>query len=236
MKKTIIIFSAALFIILSGSASFAKNYTLSTHARLVTKVDSNSDVLLIQLTNTTKSALSIRWVMLSNTVQNTPWAYTLCDLNTCFTTSSSIPNTATDLVDPSGGGAFNLTIHYNQKPGSGIIQIALWDVNEPSNQDTILFSVDATRLSVENNNFEGISLKLYPNPSSDYINIQQASNTGFIPAKAIITNAQGQIVQTASLIGLSDAHLPVHNLPQGVYYLSLKDASGRETICRFVKE
>jgi hypothetical protein len=234
--KAVSTFFTALFICLLGSTiSYGSNYSIPVHTVRITKVDSAGDVLLIHVTNLTKADLNIHWQMISNSISNTGWSYQFCDLNTCYTSTAAIPYATNNLVDPSASSAYNLTIlHYNHILASGLIKIALWDVKDPATVDTILFVIDATRLGVENNVVPAVSVSLFPNPATGYINLGMATN-GFAPVKAVVFNAFGQQVASQN-ISADVTRLDVDALAKGMYIIRIEDKSGREAIKQFVKE
>ena len=66
---------------------------------------------------------------------------------------------------------------------------------------------------------EGLGVRIYPNPSTDILNID--IEPLYIGAIAEITNAFGQIVLSQPLV-TQQATLNIENLKRGMYYLSIK--------------
>ncbi|MDE1192886.1 MAG: T9SS type A sorting domain-containing protein [Arachidicoccus sp.] len=71
------------------------------------------------------------------------------------------------------------------------------------------------------------SIKIYPNPSSDFINISgiTANNPTFR-----ILNENGQIVLTSA-----SYKIPVFSLSKGIYFIQLIDSNNTKTIGKFIK-
>jgi peptidyl-prolyl cis-trans isomerase B (cyclophilin B) len=80
------------------------------------------------------------------------------------------------------------------------------------------------------------NIKIYPNPTSEYIKFQ-SDDSDIIVQSAIIRDISGRSYyneQFNSPVSVSDLSIPVSEFPNGVFYLSLKEISGKEYILRFV--
>jgi len=75
-----------------------------------------------------------------------------------------------------------------------------------------------------------VNLKLFPNPATDQITIQDINNK--IPGNIIIFDAWGKMVHQ-KIVGSSQAVIDVKNLPSGVYYLRTEQSAAA---IKFVKQ
>jgi len=84
--------------------------------------------------------------------------------------------------------------------------------------------IDAGTLSAED--LDSQNLFIYPNPTSDFVNIQYAEEFN----KAVIFNGLGQKVHEVEMKG--DANIDIRNLPKGVYFLKIES----QNLTKFIKE
>ena len=73
-------------------------------------------------------------------------------------------------------------------------------------------------------------MSIYPNPTRDWIEI--GIPEGFRPEKIKIYSTSGRLYQSEAYSG----RISVANLPDGIYFLELKDKDKRVFIAGFVKE
>lgn len=81
-----------------------------------------------------------------------------------------------------------------------------------------------------------IASGLYPNPSTDAINVMLSVPTGQQNIKGCITSVSGKAVKTFEqpLTGNSEMHIAVNELPKGIYLLQLTCGQQRQTL-KFIK-
>ena len=77
------------------------------------------------------------------------------------------------------------------------------------------------------------SVTLYPNPTSDFLNINTAHS--FSNAQLYIRNATGQLVKQIALNGSGTINVSVKNLLAGIYSAEVKDAAD-DIKLPFIKE
>lgn len=67
-------------------------------------------------------------------------------------------------------------------------------------------------------------LKLYPNPASDYINVQYANNEAGKTAEIVLLDAQGRLLQQFQndAQGKTEQRLNIQDLPNGTYFVKVK--------------
>ena len=80
--------------------------------------------------------------------------------------------------------------------------------------------MDGTALPVSREQFSNI--KIYPNPSTGFINISNLKET----SRVRITNITGQVVKDV-MVGVNDNRIDIQELSQGFYFVELE---GKKTI------
>ena len=89
---------------------------------------------------------------------------------------------------------------------------------------------------VNETEFNSGNIRIYPNPANESINFAVDNNSILINS-LVITDITGKMYfmqQHATPVNISDISVPVSNLQAGVYYVKIKDASGKDFILRFV--
>ena len=83
----------------------------------------------------------------------------------------------------------------------------------------------------------GVDITLAPNPVADFLNVSISSERDYDVAMSIV-NSAGQVVSSLELLkiwqGDIEVDVPVHQLKDGVYYLSLNGSEGK-LVQRFIK-
>ena len=105
-----------------------------------------------------------------------------------------------------------------------------FDYNAPIITNTVSTEI-VTQLSVEENKIEA-SIKIYPNPVNDYLNVKSKK-----PIKQIaIYDLQGRQIKTMALTGnLTTTKADLSSLSKGVYFVSIKTETGIQ-ISKIIKE
>jgi len=81
-------------------------------------------------------------------------------------------------------------------------------------------------------NFQpNLAIQLYPNPANQWTTV--LTPAGF--DEIIITNAQGQIIDRIAGTSLQQQQLALNSMPDGMYYLTIKSATGKVVINQLVK-
>ncbi|WP_159802198.1 FG-GAP-like repeat-containing protein [Flavobacterium sp. MK4S-17] len=79
--------------------------------------------------------------------------------------------------------------------------------------------------------FNSNLFKLYPNPASDFIHINNSNNLAF--ANALVYDLNGRLIKT---VAVEQDKIDVQNLSKGVYILMLKEQGGKYYSNKFIKE
>jgi Secretion system C-terminal sorting domain len=83
--------------------------------------------------------------------------------------------------------------------------------------------LDASVIVGTENGYTRSTVKVYPNPTNTILNIEIPQN---IKANAYLYNALGQMMKQTNIIA-SQTQLTTYDIPNGIYFLSVVDASGR---------
>lgn len=79
------------------------------------------------------------------------------------------------------------------------------------------------------------SAKLFPNPASDYLSIKFESPVAKM-VKVTVHNIIGNLLEVDNeVIDDYELHLKVKELPEGVYFLSIKDDTNTQASFKFLK-
>jgi hypothetical protein len=231
--KLLVVLVATLYLCIPNS--YGKKYVIPKHSITVTKWDSTLQVLQIAVQNPSDSDINIKWAIVKNEFFSSGWTYNYCDLSQCYVDPSTTPFTATNFLGSKESGAFSVTVsHFNNLSKTASMVVALWDVKDPSNTDTIIMTINATKLGIANVNLNPESISIFPNPAKDYLKVSVSANN-FTPCKALIYNTTGQLIYQ-QVISAGTESIPVFDLPKGIYILNLRDLSGRESKQQFIRE
>lgn len=201
------------------------------HAQLVLL---NSDTILVngpatefelvayaQLQNSAENPVALRWVKM---VKNLPtgWASSVCDVNLCY------PDNV-DSADFNLGarGIGNIDGHFypGGVVGSGVLQVRIFEVGNPSNQVTLTFLASSNAASTAH--LARPSLKLYPVPAEHFLYVEtgQENASGQIEIYNVIGKQVASYRATNAKVKIQVGHLP-----KGQYIL--RYYNGREVITR----
>ncbi|WP_417355170.1 T9SS type A sorting domain-containing protein [Flavobacterium sp.] len=115
---------------------------------------------------------------------------------------------------PTESGTFTLAFH-NNSPAIGTAALSMLLDN----------FVVTNELSTDN--FLATQLSIYPNPSSDVINITNASNILLNGVEIIDLN--GRVVKSAKFNGVSEAQVNISDLSAGMYLMNVSSDQGTTT-------
>jgi hypothetical protein len=234
MKASLrLLLSAALLCSICITTSFGKGYSVPVHSKNIVKYDTLTTVVQLQVSNISSSNLTIKYTIISDGFAFSGWGYNFCDLNSCFT--SAYQNNNADGLTAKDTSAFSITINsFRGHPQTENMTIKIWDVNDPNHPDTLSMTIDGTKMGVETQLLPASFVDLFPNPATNYVSLR-VSQQGFEPVKATVFNSLGKTISVQSISGETNS-LPVFDLPNGVYIISLRDQYGREARKQFIKE
>ena len=109
---------------------------------------------------------------------------------------------------------------------SGNTIYAFGDYYDGTNITYLLYKADLSTLGINDNSFEGKQIKIYPNPTADYLEISNLeTNTNYS-----VYSVDGKLALTGKTI--SGEKINISKLNAGIYFLNLKDGN----TFKFIKE
>lgn len=188
------------------------------------------------LRNLTNDTIRISWKVIDHNIP-TDWAdsgqFGLCDNVLCYyKTILSGSTQVTDTITANGTMSMKAQIN-GESPGitsTGTYYFTVEAVNG-STTDTIVYTISNWTTSVANVSNNQNVVTLYPNPARDILNVQYDKNAGI--RNISIHNLVGKQVASFRVNGSGNSvKLDINNIPSGVYFLRLKDNTGRVTATR----
>lgn len=147
------------------------------------------------------------------------WQSLVCDINQCWTSGV---NASPDTIVLAANGTSNLDayIRPNQISGSATIELKATEVGNAANTVTgrYLFTTTTSSREVSKNNS---TLKIYPNPTTDYFMLTDDAD---IIERVVIYNIIGRQVRNYT-VG-NNVKYWVNDLPEGYYIVRLLNSSG----------
>jgi hypothetical protein len=206
-----------MFILLGGIATAQTSFTWSPNDTIIQDV--NPDLyteLLIEQINISGDTLELGIEVVKNTI-DASWDGMICLQGLCL--GQIRPEGFTSQMTPISGelnGYTKLTVYPAGGTQSGELRIRVFDLNNPSDGDTCTWIVNSVA-TVGFNEVEANYFKLYPNPSTDFVNIE--SDTQF--NKIEILDMQGRIVVSEKVDSISSYQLNISNLNSANYIVRL---------------
>lgn len=157
------------------------------------------------------------------------WVIQVCDEELCY------PAWTTD-EDVTIANNYNYEFHYLIRPngtsGSAIINMDLWPLSDSTDVRSTYWSIVGNVMTgTGENELKLIEIDIYPNPSSDAINIVTGSNPLLVSSS--IFNQTGQIVMKSDV---TEGRLDISALDAGNYILMLNNAAGEPVATKnFIK-
>jgi hypothetical protein len=194
-----------------NTASFADNYNPADVTPSFTGLEANDAVFRFTLTS--------RSIVTANLTVSGIWGSMLLSTN-C--PNSALPTTYINSYQQWNGGTMTTTLD----PGSYLLFVSSNSQWTPTMPFTLNISTAPALRSDDNNSLEisntALNMSIYPNPASDYINI----NCNSIPQTARIINSNGNVVLEQQNLTNPQFVLPVYQLQNGLYFIQAIDANG----------
>ncbi len=181
-----------------------------------------------RVTNRSANILNLRW---EREIIDAPveWEYRICDTIACYPTSVSSnvviggqPNAPVPL--PQDGSTL-MDVHVLPRgvAGCGEVAIHLSDAADPHTViETITYKICIDPISSTVEPVDRNSLRIYPNPASDFISLTRNS---MAVRQLWIHNILGKRVKT--IYTVPNGRYDISNLPDGLYLVSMVDAQGK---------
>jgi hypothetical protein len=78
---------------------------------------------------------------------------------------------------------------------------------------------------------EGYTIQLFPNPVHDDLIVKTTTGTGLLkPVSIRIVDTKGQLVGKEQVLNVGANTIPMHNLPNGIYWVILKSSDSQKTV------
>jgi hypothetical protein len=143
-----------------------------------------------------------------------------------------------DSIDGNLNGMFALrSANFSNHYEGYFVKMAIADINNDGFKDFVIgnerggvrfYSLDTNTISVSTNLIpkENLAIKLYPNPTTDFI-ILNFGETIYENMQISIVNSLGQVIQNQTIVSkMQQERIELNNLPQGLYYCRVQTEKG----------
>lgn len=231
MKKSLHIL---FFILVSVSFIQAQSFSIepipaSATADLQDASTTPEDVTAhAEITNLTSGILNLSWSRTEVTMP-TNWTSGVCDVNYCYGIGESRQDFQ---LQPGEVGRMDVHAYPGGTPGSlangavpGQALIMVKITNKDDATDTLsatyMFDVTGEPIISSTNDPEVAAIKVFPNPTTDYFELTNASN---LVEQVAIYNILGSQVNQYNAV---EQRFDIAGLPQGLYLVSLLDEENK---------
>lgn len=145
----------------------------------------------------------------------TAWDVSFCDNRNCYATF--LNNDTMAKVAPNAEASLKITVFPNGKADTAVVKYAIWDFDNPSDRDTIIWNI-YIRWGANTQSWIVDMATLYPNPVKDVLTVM-----GVVSNKGQLVDAKGSFVKS---VILDQGRLDVSVLPAGIYSLLLETPQG----------
>lgn len=218
MKQNLLLF----FLIFSISLSAQVTLKLTEPEGSTTVLASDDDITAKGfIKNESEDTVTVMWKR--NIIElKDGWETAVCDKNLCYVPSYGETSAAdgTNLVlAPGEESNFDVHIYPDGTEGSAIVEVTATDITNAEN--TVTGRYEFNQMSTSTFNFKKTDIKIYPNPTVDFISLTDDNQV----ERLIIYNIVGRPVK------LFDAnysnHYDVMDLPTGMYLVRLMGKNDR---------
>ncbi|MFM7638238.1 MAG: T9SS type A sorting domain-containing protein [Bacteroidota bacterium] len=145
----------------------------------------------------------------------TAWDVSFCDNRNCYATF--LNNDTMAKVAPNAEASLKITVFPNGKADTAVVKYAIWDFDNPSDRDTIIWNI-YIRWGANTQSWIVDMATVYPNPVKDVLTVM-----GVVSNKGQLVDAKGSFVKS---VILDQGRLDVSVLPAGIYSLLLETPQG----------
>lgn len=186
-------------------------------------------LILFYLTNSSDNTIDVYW-KLEKPVFNNAWESQLCDSRICYgfnkdQSSVNKPNK----VAPGDTMLWTIHIFTHETPDSGMAVLKIYDDNKFSNVlDTLPIILNFSNSSATIDIFNTDNLKIFPNPASDFINLEFSMKKA-LDTDIFITDAVGRVIKqidNMNNIFNYSKNIDISGFEQGIYFLNIKTKYG----------
>jgi hypothetical protein len=170
--------------------------------------------------NLTGGSLDLAWTRISIDFPE-DWEATLCDFGGCYI---GIPESGQMLsIEDTTRGYLRITLNPFDQLDTGYVSFYVYDVKEPDNGDTVLFTLASEYLTNLDEDYAHSRIRVYPNPASEILNVDLE---GIDATSVKLINLQGKSVLYRKINSQGQFQLEVADLRKGVYLLNLEALNG----------
>lgn len=150
------------------------------------------------------------------------WQSLVCDSQGCW---ASGVNDAPEQITLAAGATSNMDVYIrpNRIAGSATIEVKVFEFGNEANAVTgryLFSSTTSTKDAAKSN----ASVKIYPNPATDYFSIQDDYD---VVDKVIVYNMIGRVVKNYTVSNNNNgAKYTLNDLPEGLYIIRLLNNKG----------
>lgn len=145
----------------------------------------------------------------------TAWDVSFCDNRNCYATF--LNNDTMAKVAPNAEASLKITVFPNGKADTAVVKYAIWDFDNPSDRDTIIWNI-YVRWGANTQSWIVDMATVYPNPVKDVLTVM-----GVVSSKGQLVDAKGSFVKS---VNLEQGRLDVSDLSAGIYSLMLETPQG----------
>ncbi|NEN21886.1 T9SS type A sorting domain-containing protein [Cryomorpha ignava] len=167
------------------------------------------------ITNGFDFNLVLTWSL--TVVEMTPgWQVAVCDVNQCYLPTVTMMDFS---LGAGEDGTMDVHVYPNNFEGQAIIEVEVYQSNDSTNTTSATYFFNHTVGLAEK---LSEAIKVYPNPTQDFISIDNSKN--FVSSVELY-NVTGKMVLSTSLNGSN--RISIQELAAGNYILKLVDASSK---------
>ena len=225
MKKQITLLS--IFALLSWNSfsqisfSFIKNPVIMAGEVLPGEVY----ILNAGIKNSSLNQVTLVFNLISKDVPQ-GWSFSLCDPTSCHTPGPTSEKGESTLKGVEKAQLFEVNM-LPKSAGVAVLEYEVYDKALPNLKQNVKFQFTANMPTNVEEQAIAASLKLYPIPATDVLYVTfDASATPQLNVS--LTNALGSIVYEQNYQGTSNLQIPLANIPQGIYQLSIRNNNGKQ--------
>ena len=228
MKKLLLSFAIILFLY---NSSLAQDLTLTHDGNLIGDTvvvwGEPSDfelVMYANLHNNTSNAMNIKvrrveLDMIDGSMSQICWA------GLCYSPDKDTSVNYQLIMAGASSGPEDFSGHYlpNGNIGTSIVEFIFYNIDNPSISVSVVVKFWASPASIAEDAMQGGSVsEIYPNPATNYVNLDFNLTPSVKDAKVRIINLLGSVVKEVEIErGANQLRLDISDLDNGVYFYSV---------------
>ena len=210
-------FTKLFFILLGGMATAQTSFTWSPNDTIIQDVNPNlyTEILIEQI-NTSGDTLELGIEIVKNSIDSS-WDGMICLHGLCL--GQIRPEGFTSQMTPISGettGYTKLTVYPAGGTQTGELRIRVFNLNNPTDGDTCTWIVNSVA-EIGVNEIESNTCNVFPNPSTDFVNIESGSEFD----KIEVLDLQGRIIVSQKVSKTSSFQLNLSRLNSANYIVRL---------------